>query len=138
MPRLYPRLASIGAALLCLVACVSAHAKDTAMTQPNSLCFGRFIVDLPEGAEIQDMGQQSEYMYGEIKSVPFDGGIDGFEKKMRQRETELKTVDDNKGRALKESISLSPTTRLLVTAEKIFGEYDFSFEAYKLDHNQLF
>ena len=64
MPRLYPRLASIGAALLCLVACLGAHAKDTAMTQPNSLCFGRFIVDLPEGAEIQDMGQQSEYMYG--------------------------------------------------------------------------
>ena len=89
MPRLYPRLASIGAALLCLVACVSAHAKDTAMTQPNSLCFGRFIVDLPEGAEIQDMGQQSEYMFGEIRSVPFDGGIDGFERKMRQREAEL-------------------------------------------------
>ena len=116
MPRLYPRLASIGAALLCLVAFLGAHAKDTAMTQPNSLCFGRFIVDLPEGAEIQDMGQQSEYMYGEIKSVPFDGGIGGFEKKMRQREAELKAIDDNKGRALKGSISVSPTAKIVSVA----------------------
>ena len=138
MPRLYPRLASIGAALLCLVACLGAHAKDTAMTQPNSLCFGRFIVDLPEGAEIQDMGQQSEYMYGEIKSVPFDGGIAAFERKIQQRESELIGADKARGRSLRRTIAASPSARVLVTERKIFGRHDFGFEAYKLDHGLLF
>src|SRR5574343_203151 len=77
-------------------------------------------------------------MFGEIESVPFDGGIAAFERKIQQRESELIGADKARGRSLRRTIAASPSARGLVTERKIFGRHDFGFEAYKLDHGLLF
>lgn len=108
------------------------------MNKTKSICFGRFMIDIPDGAEIREMGQQSEFAFGEIKSEPYADSAEAFTQKMQQRESQLAGIDENKGRALKNALTLNASTKLFVTSRKIFRRDDLGFEAYKVDKNQFF
>ena len=68
---------------------MTANAKEPMMNK-TTLCFGRFLIDFPKGVQIKEIGQQSQFMFDEIKSERFSGGMEEFEKIMKEREIELK------------------------------------------------
>lgn len=102
------------------------------MGKVTTLCFGRFLVDLPAGVHIKEMGQQSQFMYGEIVSEPFMGGVDGFEKKMAAREIDARAGKNPKNYKFDKIIHTSiPNTRILITRDDdVFGLRLFRLEMY--------
>ena len=119
-----------------------AAAGAPAMNKTTTLCFGRFLVDLPEGAAIKELGQQSEFIYSEIKSERFVSGAEGFANKMQEREAELKAGKQKDGFRLMEAIQPSTDSRIFMLSRtyELFKE-DLSstgFEIYRVDGDRLF
>lgn len=101
------------------------------MSKGTTLCFGRFLIDLPEGAHIKEMGQQSSFMYGDIYSEPFGEGAEGFKNKMVLREADARAGKNPKNYEFEKVIHTSiPNTRIFVTSRDIFGQKLFRFEMY--------
>ncbi|MBA5607052.1 hypothetical protein H3H36_16970 [Duganella sp. FT3S] len=132
------RTAGIGFVISVFFLSLGACAKDVAMKNTTTLCFGRFLIDLPPGAQIKEIGQQSQFMYGDLLSEVFQGGVAEFGKRMMQRETKLRSVTGKNERLLDKTLSPSQDAMIFTTREKVFGENDFGFEAYKVDQDQLF
>src|ERR1700739_1312042 len=88
MFRMIRRLAPIVVVVLSNYIPSTAYSKDAVMNNITTLCFGRFLIDLPTAVHIKEMGQQSRFIYGDIHSEPYAGGADGFMKQMKQRETD--------------------------------------------------
>ncbi|MCK9986247.1 MAG: hypothetical protein AzoDbin1_02719 [Azoarcus sp.] len=99
-------------------------------------CFGRFMIDVPSGADVGYA--DAEYRFGVVhtKRIALDGS--NFAAAMEEREARYRNVDENRDRALKQTLSPSPESRIIVTSERIFGDDDYGFEAYRVDHGVLF
>ncbi|PFH11528.1 hypothetical protein BCF11_3979 [Collimonas sp. PA-H2] len=106
------------------------------MSETKTYCVGRFLVDAPKEAEIN--GQGYEFMFARIESEQTSIDGKGFAARMEQREAALKAINPDKARSLKEAYSVGKAGKVLVTFENIFGDKDYGFEAYKLDHDRLF
>lgn len=101
------------------------------MNKPTTLCFGRFLIDLPEGVEFGELGQQATIMYGEIHSEPLSGGAEAFTRKMAARELDARNGKNPKGYKFVEVKNTAiPNTRIFISSDDIFGEKLFRFEMY--------
>lgn len=112
------------------------YAKEPLMSDTKTYCVGRYLVDLPADAEIN--GQAYDYAFGRIDSEHTDLNAQGFAATMQQRAEELRAVDEKKGRSLKGVVTAGPNAEVLVTSEKIYGDDNYGFEAYRLAENRLF
>lgn len=127
----WQRMRIIGTAILFSFSQLSASAKEPAMNNVTTLCFGRFLLDLPAGAHIRDIGQQSQFMYGELRSEAFPTGVDGFKEKMATRELYARNGENPKDYKFERVVHTSvPNTRIFVTSDDIFGQKLFRFEMY--------
>ncbi|MBJ7312824.1 T6SS immunity protein Tli4 family protein [Rugamonas sp. CCM 8940] len=132
------RFIETGLAVFISFESLAAYPKDVEMSNQNTLCFGRFLIDFPAGGKIKEIGQQSQFMFGDIHSDNFQGEIIDFTRRMDQREIKLRELTGKDDRVLIRTISPNQSTRIFVTKENVFGHVDFGFEAYKLDKNKLF
>ena len=111
------------------------------MSDTQTYCFGRFLIDLPKTAELKS--QTSGFMFGEIKSghTPPKQNIhqDGFVEMMKTREEALRKVKEDDGHSLKEvRQTTTQNARIFKTAEMVFKELDYGFEAYRSNGGVLF
>lgn len=110
------------------------------MSKVTTLCFGRFLIDLPEGVHIREMGQQSQFMYGEIISEPLMDGVGGFKGRMAARESDARAGRNPKNYIF-DSISYTsiPNTRIFITRDDdVFGQKLFRTEMYHWVNGTLF
>lgn len=129
--------------LLAVFVCVGstiANAKEAAVDKVTTLCFGRFLIDLPAGAQIRELGQQSEFMFGQIKSERFEHGKVGFSKKMLERQADLQVGKDEDRFILVDSRALPlVNSHIFKLSKRLYTLTNFGFEAYRLtDDNVLF
>ena len=125
-------LMALGASLLHLVCC----AKEPLMNDTKTYCVGRYLVDLPADAEIN--GQAYEYGFGRIDSEHTDLNAEGFFAWIAKRAKALQAVGEKGGRSLKSVVKAGPNAEVLVTSEKMYGDDNFGFEAYRLSGDRLF
>lgn len=112
-----------------------------AVSETQTYCFGRFLIDLPKAAEIN--GQRYEYMFGAIETgrTPPKPNIhqDGFVEMMKAREADLRAVTkDGKYSYADSRLASEPKSRILVTSRTAFGSKAYGFEAYRSSNNVLF
>lgn len=102
------------------------------MSKGTTLCFGRFLIDLPEGVHIKEMGQQSTFKYGEIHSEPFLDGEEEFKRKMALRESDARAGKNKRNYIFDKVINtLIPNTRIFITRDDdVFGQKFFRLEMY--------
>ncbi len=125
------RTAAACIAVFASICLTIAYAKEPAMSKGTTLCFGRFLIDLPEGVHIKEMGQQSSFTYGDISSEPFREGAEGFKNRMILREADARVGKNPKNYEFEKVIHTSiPNTRIFVTSRDIFGQKLFRFEMY--------
>ncbi|WP_266171352.1 T6SS immunity protein Tli4 family protein [Dyella subtropica] len=108
------------------------------MNKVSSICFGRFVIDLPEGSQIRELGQQSEFMFGPIESERTEIDAKGFSERMSQRESEIKTKKLKHIYQLTKTISPSSDTQIFLASRDAFGSLGYGFDAHRLDKNVLF
>ena len=107
------------------------------MKDTKTYCFGRFLIDLPKAAEVN--GQAYEFMFGKIEMEQLPKGEVAFAQRMKAREDELRKIKEDDGQSLKEVRHASTKNlRLFRTAEMVFKELDYGFEAYRLAGTTLF
>jgi hypothetical protein len=134
------RLCAIAVAILVNLSLLNAYAKEPAMSKVTTLCFGRFLIDLPQGVHIKEMGQQSQFMYGEIISEPFMGGVEEFKARMAARELDARAGRNPKNYIF-DSIKYTsiPNARILITRDDdVFGLKLFRIEMYYWNNGTLF
>src|SRR5262245_56173566 len=68
---------------------MTANAKEPVMSDTKTYCIGRFLIDVPKEAEIN--GQGYEFMFGRINSEKTELDAKGFDTRMTNRETEIKS-----------------------------------------------
>lgn len=139
MFRMMQRLIPIAVIVFTSFIPSTAYSKDSVMGNTTTLCFGRFLIDLPAGLHIKEMGQQSGFIYGDVHSEPYAGGIDGFMKKMKQRETDAYQGHKPDGyKFLEMKLTAVPNTRIFIFNVDVFGENLYRVEAYHWDNGYIY
>jgi hypothetical protein len=121
---------------------MTSNAKEPVMNKTSSICFGRFLIDLPEGSQIKEIGQQSEFLFGPVTSERTDLDAKGFAARMEKREAELKAGKQKDQFKLSEVLTPSPDTKLF----KLSRAYDLfpndppstGLEAYRFNQGTVF
>ena len=118
-------------------------AGGSAMSDTQTYCFGRFLIDLPKTAELQS--QTSGFMFGEIKSghTPPKQNIhqDGFVEMMKTREEELRAgKHEDKFKFVEARTTSTPRAKIFKIRKKLIGAGgdSFGFEAYLSNNEVLF
>ena len=111
------------------------------MSDTQTYCFGRFLVDLPKTVQVN--GQRSEYMFGAIETgrTPPKQNIhqDGFVEMMKTREAELRAGKHEEKFTLVEVRSTNlPKARIFKLTKKLISLSAFGFEAYQSNGGVLF
>ena len=114
------------------------------MSDTQTYCFGRFLVDLPKTAEIH--GQRSEYMFGAIetgRTLPKQNiHQDGFVEMMKEREAELRAGKHEKSYTFSDArnVSVVPKGKVFKIHRKmtVVKETNYGFEAYLSNGGVLF
>ena len=114
------------------------------MSDTQTYCFGRFLIDLPKTAELQS--QTSGFMFGEIKSghTPPKQNIhqDGFVEMMKAREADLRAGKHEKNYSFSDirNVSTVPKGRVFKIHRKmtVVKETNYGFEAYLSNGEALF
>lgn len=108
------------------------------MSKVTTLCFGRFLIDFPAGAQIKELGQQSEFKFGRIKTELFEGGQSEFARKMLGRLAELRKGEDKDKFELTDSHELhSINAQIFKLSKKLYTLTNFGFEAYRLSSDNI-
>lgn len=109
------------------------------MMNSTTLCFGRFLIDLPEGVHIRQIGQQSSFMYGDIYSEKLERGVSEFEMRMLEREAEARR-GNNKDKFKFVEVKKTPSnnTRIFIFNDDVFGRKLFQVEMYHFDGGILY
>lgn len=115
---------------------LTCYAEEPKMSDTKTYCIGRYLVDVPADAQIN--GQDYRYMFGRIESEPTQLDTESFKAMVDRRADELRATSEDKGRTLKDTVSASPTAKVLITSEKVFGSKNYGFEAYWLFQRTLF
>lgn len=108
-------------------------------SEKSTVCFGRYLVDLPKGADYA-FGF-SEFALGKIIKEPFAGDKKEFVKKMEARETELKTGEnnDNYDKYIKTIKSNKDSDFwVFVTNRDVHGTLLYKVEAFRLFEGSIF
>lgn len=108
------------------------------MNNVSSICFGRFLIDLPEGSEVKEIGQQSEFMFGPVVSEGPEVDAKKFAARMEKREAELKAVAANGEYKFSKSLSPLPNAKILVSSRTLFGSTAYAFDAGRVVNGELF
>lgn len=141
MFRMIRRLVPIGVVTFALANIIppAAYSKDIVMNNITTLCFGRFLIALPAGSHIKEIGQQSSFIYGDIHSEPYAGGVDGFMKKMKQREEDAYHGNTpNHYKFLEMKMTSVPNTRIFIFNKDVFGEKLYRVEVYHWNNGYLY
>ena len=114
-----------------------------AMSETQTYCFGRFLIDLPKAAEIN--GQRYEYMFGHIETgrTPPKQSIhqDGFVEMMKTREEDLRAgKHEDKFKFVEARTTSTPRAKIFKIRKKLIGAGgdSFGFEAYLSNGGVLF
>ena len=112
-----------------------------AVSETQTHCFGRFLIDLPKAAEIN--GQRYEYMFGAIEAgrTPPKQNIhqDGFVEMMKTREADLRAGKHEEKFGLVDVRSTNlPKARIFKLTKKLIISNSFGFEAYLSNGGVLF
>ncbi len=115
-----------------------------AVSETQTYCFGRFLIDLPKTAEIN--GQRYEYMFGAIETgrTPPKQNIhqDGFVEMMKTREAELRAIKQDRGvyTFTETRLSGEADSRIFVISRPPIygGNKAYGFEAYRRNGGVLF
>lgn len=106
-----------------------AVAADAALASPPAkrvACVGRFMIDLPAGAEV--LGLNQLYAYGDITSERTTLDAKGFEALMLKREKEIKKTDIDDPKYV-ETRRVGPSGDwIFVSEEDVFGKTHRRFE----------
>ncbi|HWW05254.1 T6SS immunity protein Tli4 family protein [Collimonas sp.] len=108
------------------------------MNKVSSICFGRFLIDLPEGSQVKEIGQQSEFMFGPVVSEGPEVDEKKFAARMDKREAELKAVTETGEYKFSKSLSPLPNTKILVSSRTLFGSTAYAFDAGRVVNGELF
>lgn len=101
------------------------------MNDTQTYCFGRFLIDIPKTGQL--IGTTYMFMFGEIESKQSLMGIEGFAKKMKARENELRAGQHKDKFNLVEVRGANlPTTRTFKVSRQLIKNISFGFEAYRL------
>ncbi|GJI99009.1 hypothetical protein RugamoR57_57270 [Duganella caerulea] len=139
MIRLDQRFVSCCIAAITSVGTITAQAEESVMSKSKTLCFGRFLIDLPEGVHIKELGQQATIMYGEIRSESLSGGVEAFTKKMAARELDArKGKNPNNYQFFDVKNTAVLNTRIFISSDNVFGRKLFRVEMYHWDDGILF
>jgi hypothetical protein len=114
------------------------------MSETQTYCFGRFLIDLPKAAEIN--GQRYEYMFGAIetgRTPPKENMYqDGFVEMMKTREADLRAGKHEEKFSFSEARNVSTAERAkifkLSKAFTIIKGTTYGFEAYRSNGEVLF
>src|SRR4030066_1919874 len=123
--------------LTCTLIGISASgyaAGSDAMSDTQTYCFGRFLIDLPKTGEL--VSQTSGFMFGEIETgrTPPKQNIhqDGFVEMMKTREADLRAVKEKGLYTFTDArLTGDAKSRILVTSRTAYGSKAFGFEAYR-------
>jgi hypothetical protein len=104
------------------------------MKDTRAYCFGRFLIDLPKAAEVN--GQAYEFMFGKIESERISGGADGFAKKMKEREADLRAGKDQDDFTLTDSRTGGiSNAKIFKLSLQLFKNMTYGFETYRWLNN---
>ncbi|MCX9156522.1 T6SS immunity protein Tli4 family protein [Niveibacterium sp. 24ML] len=118
-------------------ACVSEVAAADKAQQKRAACFGRFLIDLPDGAE--PAGLITDYRFGQIKSEPTTLDAQAFAKKMKDWEQQLRVGHDRHGDIYVQTRMAGEGDSYLfeLKQELLLGPSN-GFDAYKWDKGIVF
>lgn len=81
--------------LILIFLSVTCMAGEPSMKDSKTYCVGRYIVDVPENAELY--AQLGEYIFGPVQTNTRYANLSAFQKRMQEREAGLKRL---KGKAI--------------------------------------
>lgn len=110
----------------------AASGEAAVTTSARTICFGRHILELPEGAEIQQMGQQAHFMFGDIQSERVTMDAKAFEQRMAKREAEIRTGALGRRYRLTKALAPAADTRVFVASRTAYGDTAYALDAYRL------
>jgi hypothetical protein len=114
-----------------------AATATTPETDRPVTCFGRFMVDLPADATTE-IAAMSMYRFGYIESEKTTLDQKAFTQTVEQHASKYRGMDVKKNRTLKQTISPSPFSKIVVTAEDVFGTLNYGFDMFKLERDVMF
>lgn len=117
---------------------VQAETSANTSESPKTICFGRFLVDLPEQAEANF--SDATYKFGNIHSEKVDLTPTQFHEKMKKREAEIKLGQntDDYEYVRTQFDQKRPDTWIFLSSLDVFGHKVFRVEFYALRKNVLF
>ena len=93
-------------------------------------CFGRFMIDLPPGAEVS--GYRSDFMFGRIASERMSFDEQDFRRLMAQRESDIRAGRLGSHYKLTRTLDPEATTKVFVASMTAFGSEMFAIDAHRL------
>ncbi|WP_081885150.1 T6SS immunity protein Tli4 family protein [Paraburkholderia kururiensis] len=123
-------LLAVGASLISSIC----FAKEPAMSNVKTYCFGRYLVDIPSEAEVN--GQVYRYKFERIDTLTETQG--NFEKRMSSRENELKSGKRQDGYALINVLRPKTDIRIFELSKSLITGPAGGLEAYRWDKGRTF
>ena len=132
-------------AIACIGLAANGYADGVgAMSETQTHCFGRFLIDLPKTGEL--VAQTSEFMFGKIETgrTPPKQNIhqDGFVEMMKTREADLRAGKHEKNYSFSDArnVSTVPKGKVFKIHRKmtVVKETNYGFEAYLSNGGVLF
>jgi hypothetical protein len=112
------------------------YAEEPAMSDTNTYCVGRFLVDAPRDAQINE--QVYEYLLGQVASDTSATDEQHFEELMEKREGDLKAGKRKDGYMLTAVQTPSPTIRVFELSQNLLMGPSLALEAYRWDRGRVF
>ena len=122
---------ALGAFLLA----ATCHAKAPPMSDTSTYCIGRFLVDVPKGAQIS--GQAYQYLYGRIDSEHSAAAQDELAADVTKKESALRVKADQ-GYSLDSTVSAGADSKIVISKSEPFGRVHYAFDAFRADANTVF
>jgi hypothetical protein len=112
------------------------YAKEPARSDTNTYCVGRFLVDAPKDAQINE--QAYEYLLGQVASDTPAADEQHFAQLMEKREADLKAGKQKDGYTLKAIRTPSPSIRVFELSQNLLMGPSLALEAYRWDRGHVF
>jgi hypothetical protein len=115
---------------------LTCYAKGPVMSDTNTYCIGRFLVDVPKDAQIN--GQAYQYLYGRIDSEHSAAAQDELATDVTKKESALKRVKADQGYSLDSTVSAGADSKIVISKSEPFGRVHYAFDAFRADANTVF
>ncbi len=110
------------------------HARQPLMNETKTYCFGRYLVDIPVGAQVN--GYASRYKYGYIKSSSLSRTR--FDEYVEQREAAIRSGKQKDGYSLRGGGRISDSIWVFELEDQLLTGPSVGFEAHRWDGGRAF